>query len=259
MNRKVLIILFTVTGLVIVAAIGAVAYGSASAANKANKVTIQNATVGVGMFDRSGRGVTPSSYSNEELAKALGITVDELSAAYLKANTAALKEAVKQDLITQAQADQITKKGSAFPFGNRWEPWLAESGIDYNALLADTLGISVEKLQAAYNQAYFANIDQAVTDGKLTQEQADLMKAFYVLGNDTHFKSSMQTAYEAAVQQAVKDGVITQAQADLILQNAYRMDSFPVMGGDMGPGGFDGRYGGPGGAPGNPQPPAGKP
>ena len=82
------------------------------------------------------------------------------------------------------------------------------------------MGITTDELQAAYTKAAEARIDQAVADGKLTQEQADLMKGQRALSADQSFKSAMQTAFEAAVKQAVSSGVITQAQADLILQAA---------------------------------------
>ena len=51
------------------------------------------------------------------------------------------------------------------------------SDIDYQALLAEALGITVEELQAAEQQAYSAALDQAVTNGDLTQDEADLMLA----------------------------------------------------------------------------------
>jgi polyhydroxyalkanoate synthesis regulator phasin len=48
---------------------------------------------------------------------------------------------------------------------------------DHSALLAEVLGISQEELQAAVKIARDAAIDQAVADGKITQEQASQMKA----------------------------------------------------------------------------------
>jgi ABC-type amino acid transport substrate-binding protein len=117
---------------------------------------------------------------------------------------------------------------------------MSQNGIDYQALLASALGISVDDLQAAYAKAYNTRIDQAVTDGSLTQEQADLMKGRYALFNSQSYQSAMQTAYEAAVAQAVTDGVITQAQADLILKDNPGA-GFP---GGRGFGDLDGRHGG---------------
>jgi hypothetical protein len=183
-------------------------------------------------------------YTREDLANALGITVDELNAAYEDAYTAALNDAVTQGLITQAQADQLASNGNAFPFGNRWDGWLTQNGIDFNAYLADALGVSVDELKAAYQSATFANIDQAVTDGNLTQEQSDLIKGQYALKNDSTFQASMKSAYTDAVNQAVASGVITQAQADLILSqnNGEFMPGMGGLGGHGGPHGHGGEW-----------------
>jgi len=177
-------------------------------------------------------------YSTEDLTTALGISTDELNTAYQNAYAAALKDAVAQGLITQAQADELTSNGNAFPFGDRWDNWLTRNGIDFNTYLSDALGISVDDLKAAYQTAYNANIDQAVADGNLTQDQADLLIGRYALYNDSTFQSSMQSAFTAAVNQAVSSGVITQAQADQILSNSNDMLKL-----DMG--GWGGHGGGP--------------
>ena len=60
--------------------------------------------------------------------------------------------------------------------------------IDYNALLADALGITVDKLQAAYTQAFTAHIDSAVASGEITQEQADLALGRNALSNNSVFQ-----------------------------------------------------------------------
>jgi hypothetical protein len=85
-------------------------------------------------------------------------------------------------------------------------------------------------------------LDTAVTNGSITQAQADQAKGSYALENNAKFQASMKSAYEAAVNQAVADGVITQAQADLILKNSNALH-FGGMGGFGGPGGFGGRGG----------------
>jgi hypothetical protein len=215
---------------------GIIAYRSVSAAATTGEALQQNSPAPMG-FERGGRG----GYSDENLAAALGITVDELTAARQKAKEAAIAQALEAGLITQAQADQLKAGEKGFPFGGGY---LAENGIDFDALLADALGISVEKLQAAYVQARNASIDQAVTDGKLTQEQADLMKGQSALFASEAFQSAMQSAFESAVNQAVTSGVITQAQADLILANINGM-GMPGFGGfGGGPGGGHGPHGG---------------
>lgn len=183
------------------------------------------------------------------LAEALGITTDQLSAACTTAMNEALAQAVADGKLTQAQADQLAERG----FGRLEGFWLKDAAIDQNALLAKALNISVEQLDAARQKAFAARIDAAVADGKLTQEQADLMKGRQALGNSSDFQSAMQSAFEAAVNQAVQSGLITQAQADQILKNmnpfGMHMQGFggsrgkgmmPEFGGLPGKGGFGG-------------------
>jgi hypothetical protein len=242
MKYKKTISILVLGALAVATAIGAFAYRSVSAATPATVTTSNtaqaNSSWGVGNGFRGG-------FTKEDLANALGITVDELNTAYQNAYAAALTQAVEQGLITQAQADQLTTNGNAFPFGDRWDGWLTQNGIDFNALLANALGITVDQLKAAYLTAYNTRIDQAVTDGNLTQAQADLMKGQNALYANNTFQSTMQSAFQSAVNAAVAAGVITQAQADAILSNTTNI-GMPGMGDLGGPGGGHGR-GGPGG------------
>src|SRR5262245_58139055 len=48
---------------------------------------------------------------------------------------------------------------------------------DNSAILAQVLGITTDQLQAAVVKARDAAIDQALADGKITQEQADQLKS----------------------------------------------------------------------------------
>ncbi len=256
MNRTKLFSLLSLGAVALALVVGAVAYRSASAAEPtptAVPSTTTDLPAGPGEGRGPGRGQDKAlvdTASSEELATALGITVDELTAARQKANEAALAQAVEEGLITQAQADEIKANGSTL--GGRKGGWFKGQDIDMDALLADALGITVEKLQAAETQVFNARIDQAVTDGTLTQEQADLMKGQRALANDAAFQASMQSAFSDAVNQAAKDGVITQAQADQILADNSALKFFGPHGG---PDGFDGghggggRHGGRGGAP----------
>ena len=179
------------------------------------------------------KGAGPGGITDQDLATALGTTVDKLTAAYQSANTEALKQAVSKGLLTQAQADQMATRVGSHPVGGFGRMGL--NGIDYNLLLANALGITPEKLKAATLQVFNANLDAAVKAGKLTQAQADNMQAHNALAGDAKFQSGLQDAYKAALQQAVTDGVITQAQADQILQQQSK-------GGDpgFGPGIFRG-------------------
>lgn len=240
MNRKKLVTTLLLGALATAALLGTIVYRTASAAAP----TYRN----LGHLG-GGRGLG-GGCSNEELAEALGISVDELNAAYREATEAALDQAVEAGLITQAQADELLANGIAFPFGRHAWSWLSANGIDFEALLADALGVSVDRLREAYLQAYEAGVDQTVADGRITQEQADLMKGQNRLFSSESFRSAMQSAFEAAVQQAVEAGLITQAQAEQILANKTGLGS-P---GFRGFGGF-GRHGGWGGRmPGFPSP-----
>ena len=213
MSKRKILTVSIIGALVVAIAFGAVAYGSARAAG----IISNAADTADDIQARGGRGF--EGVSDEDLAEALGITVEELTAAREQAKSATLEQAVADGLITQAQADEILSGDRPTLALGRWSNWLSENGIDYQAYLAEALGITVEELQAARSAAFIANVEQAVADGTITQEKADLILGRFALAQDSTFQSSMQTAFEAAVNQAVADGVITQAQADQILAN----------------------------------------
>lgn len=239
-------LIILLSALALAALVGVTAFKTASAtshsvgAGVVNFVTDPQTEPGRG----GGRG---GGYSDEDMATALGISVDDLTAAYQTATDEALSQAVADELITQKQADAYKSRGNG-KLGNMG--WLESNGIDYEALLAKALGISVDELKEAYQKARLIGADRAVAEGKMTQEQADLMKAYQALANNTTFQESLQTAYKAAVNQAVTDGVITQEQAELILKaNESAQDSKSMRGFNGFPGfeaGMPG-HGGPGG------------
>jgi hypothetical protein len=228
-----------IAGAVVFRAVTATAPDESGMIGRSVRQQADSSTANLPEFDRPDPGGgLPRGYTNEDLANALSITVEELEAAYQTAQNAALDQAVEAGTITQAQADSLRENGFAYPFGGRWGGWLSESGIDHDALLAEALGISQEDLQAANTTAFETRIDQAVADGNLTEEEAELMKGRRALFSSEGFTTTMQTAFEDAVNQAVDAGVITQAQADLILENAAQF-----RGGDMGIPGFGGPEG----------------
>ena len=239
MKRRILLSMLVLSAVTMAIVFGVTAYRSASAATNTPNTPLVEST------GHMGKDI-PGGYSNEDLADALGITVDELSAARQEAKNAAIDQAVEQGLITQAQADQLKESGFAFPFAGHWGGWLSQNGIDWDVLLADALGISVDELQAASQQAHNARIDQAVANGAITEEQGELMKGRYALFSSESFRSAMGSAFESAVEQAVTAGVITQAQADLILErvNAGSLGGLPGLGGFEG---GRGKHGGEGG------------
>lgn len=152
------------------------------------------------------------------------------------------EEIVSADVSTPArinsETDQMRRGPRDMGPGER-------AGVDGDALLAEALGITVEELDAAREVARTKAADealaQAVTDGKLTQAQANALKELQSLGNgrlmarlpmvgnyDTHLAEALgvteeqleaarDAAHQAGIEQAVADGTITQEQADEML------------------------------------------
>ena len=125
------------------------------------------------------------------------------------------------------------------PWGRGDMPGFGMKGFDmggmrgeYQGYLAEALSITVEELEAAQLKAQDAMLDQAVTDGTLTQEQADLMKArrafmqFYAGQTD-----QTELSVEDALAAAVEAGAITQEQADLLLEQQGQMGRHGMFGG----------------------------
>lgn len=262
--------------LVGVAAFGFMAVTRARAANSQQPVAFHG---GPGFM-----GYGPAGQADEtNLAQALGITVQQLQTAEQKAFEAAVQQALDKGLITQNQADMMILRGGGFGrFGMEGNLFGQNSGIDYQSLLATQLNITTTALQTAQKQAYTNQINQAVQNGTLTQQQADLILGRYALQSSidptalfaqalgittdqlqtyqnqgmslsqilttvgktaVEVRDAEQAAYQAAVQKAVTDGVITQAQADAVLNSGYGFGYFP---GGFGLGeheGFGGRGG----------------
>ena len=182
----------------------------------------------------------------------------------------ALAQTATPEAETPAQEETTPEWGSRFRGLDRFggnSNWLEK--------LAEALGITVDELEDAQQQAYAASVADAVAAGQITQEQADQILARHALksyidrqailaaalgmsvddleaaladgqsivdlmveqGIDSAtLQTNAQSAYGAAVRQAVADGVITQAQADEILAG----DGFNLFG----RGGFGGHRGG---------------
>lgn len=191
------------------------------------------------------------SGDSELLAEALGISVEELDAAYETATAAAIQQAVDEGLLTEEQAEELSARGLGFHRGFGFG--LHIGGLDYDALLAEALGISVEELQEARNEVHTIRLAEMVEAGVITQEEADLMLARKAVQDyiDTDAVSeALQSAYEAAVDEALAAGAITQEQADLMLENMPAFDGFGLGFGSgrgfHGHGGRGGHHGGPG-------------
>lgn len=229
MKRKI-ILPIVVVGALVAAGLFAAVFTPGTVSAAAPAASAYRALAGDGP-QRSG--------NDTYLAEALGITTEELSAAYQKASAAAIDKALAAGTITQEQADALKARG----FGLGRHGLRLGSDVDFDALLADALGISTEKPNAAYAKAFEARIAAAVAAGDITAQQADLMRGRYALYNDSGFQSTMRSAFESAVNKAVESGLITQSQADQILAS-----DLPQFGGHgmRGFGGFEG-FGGFGG------------
>ena len=199
-----------------------------------------------------------------QLAEALGITVDELETAQETAVNVGIDQALEAGLITEAQATRLRERSAAMGFAyrgvGRSVHRMGQAGdeadmIDPQALLADALGITVDELEAAQQEARDAALDQALADGRVTEEQVALMQARQALADyiDQHeltaqalgitadelaaareagtsmqdlldeqglepadFRTALDEAHAAAIELAVADGVITQEQADAL-------------------------------------------
>ena len=189
--------------------------------------------------------------SDEDLAAALGITVEDLTAAQEKAFTTAVDKALEAEYLTTSQAESLKAGSASFRSLYRYLSETERAEFEQEAFLAESLGISAEELQSAYNAMEQARIDQLVADGAISQDQADLQAAYQALWESTTFEASMKQAMTDAINAEVAAGILTQAQADLLIANLGEMpmgfgmgmhgtrgmEGFGDMGGHRGPGG----------------------
>jgi DNA-binding response OmpR family regulator len=195
MNIRKKLVAAVASGLVIASLVTAatLALPQISAAQTQAPATGQATAPAKAPFDRLGPGgpVENSQY----LADALGITQDELAAAQTKAREAGIQQAVKDGLITQEQADAMLNQNGAGLRGVHID--LRGADIDQQQLLADSLGISVEKLQAAEDTAAQAQADQITAERTLQKYITD------------------QGFFKKAVDSAVSAGVITHMMPEM--------------------------------------------
>lgn len=128
------------------------------------------------------------------LAAELGVTVDELEAAQTAVQETMLAQLVEDGTITQEQLDEMLAmqalRGVAQDIFSQDDAQVViaeQLGLTVEDLaaahddgtrisdLADAQGIDMDTLMTAVSDARTAAFEQAVTDGLLTQEQADLL------------------------------------------------------------------------------------
>src|SRR5574340_685590 len=159
--------------LLAVAVLAGGIYLGVSAINPVSADTTTTPQIGMMQRGRGGDfGPGIGGVSEENLAAALGISVDKLQTAYQAAFDKALEQAVAADLITQTQADAMKARGTG-NFGMHLGGWMGQGDIDSQALLADELGISTDDLTAAVTKAQETALADAVAAGTITQAQAD--------------------------------------------------------------------------------------
>jgi len=105
------------------------------------------------------------------LAEALDITVEELQAARETARTKALEEAVEKGYITEEQVANMTARQAVM------------QNLDLEALKAQLDALKEEgadlrsEMKTAVQEALQAAVDQALAEGTITQDQADMILA----------------------------------------------------------------------------------
>jgi len=200
------------------------------------------------------RPAGPGPDGEAAFAEALGISVEELQAAHQTAQDTVIEQALDEGVITEAQAERLTDNNFK-AFHILVGP---DNPMDMDAHLADALGISADELAEAREAAKDAAIEQALADGKITEEQVEMMEARQALQSymekdemiakalgitvddlgvakedglripdlieelgieREEFEANLQTIREDTLQQAVEDDVITQEQADQMLEN----------------------------------------
>lgn len=191
-------------------------------------------------------GLRDKHVAPEDLAEALGISLDELDEAKSSAMESLIDQAVELAFITQDQADELKTQEVLGRIGLHRYLSLDEMGqLDFDAFFFEALGITEEEYQAAVETVQQARLEAAVAEGKLTQEQADTITGRRALKDNAKFNDSIKNAYTAAIEEALEDGTIIQAQADAILAdledaNFSRFDRSMMPGRDHRNGRFPG-------------------
>jgi predicted DNA-binding protein (UPF0251 family) len=180
---------------------------------------------GVAVFGGSAVAIAASESSSnssqaiiDDAANRLGISSDALNSALKSAAIDQLEAAVKDGKLTQAQADEITKRiqsGQVPPvgvtpgfgdghFGGPWGGGPGDHGDHDSAVMAAAaryLGITEETLR---NQ-----LMQGTTLAQLATKHGKPAQGLY---------NAMAAAAKTELDQAVKDGHLTQAQEDAIIK-----------------------------------------
>lgn len=156
---------------------------------RAQEATIQGLNVGP-IVQRSEQGFPgrPGDF-NEYLANELGISVEELQAAQERAHAAALDQAVEDGLISEDMLEMMEARQALQSYLDPQEMFAQALGIDTAQLEAyrdegksmreilDELGLTFTDVREAHQAAFEQAVQEALKDGAITQEQADLIQS----------------------------------------------------------------------------------
>ena len=149
----------------------------------------------------------------QALANKFGVSVPTLQQNFADARKDALNQAVKQGLITQAQADKMLQRLQNAP---ATAPFNFRSGAKFGfqkglarGAVRGFLGPDVLEQVASSLNMKPADVTAALKAGKTL---ADLAKQQQV--DEIKVKTAIVNAQKAALDRAVKDGLITQAASD---------------------------------------------
>ena len=148
----------------------------------------------------------------QALAGKLGISVPTLQQDITDARKDAINQAVKQGLITQAQADKMLQHLQNVPFGNPGFMRGFKQGVQRGlgqGQLRGFFGPDVLEAAASVLKMQPGDVTTGLRGGKTL---ADLAKQQNV--DAAKVQVAIADAEKAALDRAVKDGLITQAQAD---------------------------------------------
>lgn len=155
---------------------------------RAQETAIEGLNVGQ-VVERSvqGRPGTPGDF-NQYLADELGISVEELQAAQERAHMKALEQAVEDGLISEEALEMMKAKQAFRAYIDPQEMLAQALGVDVDQLetyreegksmseILDELGLTPSEVREAQQAAFESALQDAVTDGAITQEQADLIQ-----------------------------------------------------------------------------------
>ena len=133
----------------------------------------------------AGRGFDHSA----QLAEALGIEVEELQAAQERAHEAALEQAIEDGLISEEALEMMKARQALREYLDPQEMLAQALGIEVDQLEAyreegkrmgeilDELGLTPTEVREAHQAAYDEALQDAIDDGAITEEQAELLQS----------------------------------------------------------------------------------